>query len=893
MLLTKLHIPVSGDNLVQRLNLFEKLNEGLKRKLILISAPAGFGKTTVVSHWINKYSIPTAWFSIDTNDNDIVDFLSYIISGIQNIDDGFGKRAMEVLKSPTPPSSESIINLLINDIIKIKKDFILILDDFHLINNKEIFKALSYLLEYLPENLHVVILSRSDPNLPIAKIRSQNQLIELRSADLSFSANDISVLFNKKLRTKLSVEDIYSLENKTEGWIAGLQLAALSMQGYDDNSAFINALAGNNRYIMDYLIEEVLNAQEDDVKDFLLKTSLLKQFSAPLCNAILNRNDSQQILEKLENNNMFIYPLDNERHWYRFHHLFADLLKQRLLFNDSSMIEELHNRACEWYEKKQLYNLAIEHALANNNFEKSIQLLGEIVEQMWENGQHAAIIKYGELLPDELIKKNAEFGFYYSWILISAGKIKKAEPFLVGAEQITKNIIREKKISNEELKSNETLLGKIAVAFAYMNSHQEHSEKTFDYCKIAMKNLSEDNPLWYSWAWFSYGVAYFAKGELLESNKAFNCAFEYGKKSGNIYLMSTIVIRMAENEQQLGHYKLAYKKCSDLLSLISDKGLSQITKADWTYAALYFIMGTTQYMWADTEKAFENIKIAYNLCKDGSDVYLKVFVLMVYSIVLKELNDNDAEKRISELDDLIKNNSVPPFLTSFYIGWKTYLLTEKEQIEDANILISEYLEHNKEINYVNEAAYVAYARLLRIQNRLDEAELLLSELYDFASKGKRIERMIEVRVQHAILYNMQRKSNKALSCLMEAIELAANENLLSYFVFIANDIHNVLQEVFKIHATSKTNIPKQFIDDLKAVLEKREKQNRISIDSELSARELDTLKLIAEDLSNQEIADKLFISINTVKSHVKNILLKQETDSRSKAVTKAKKQGII
>ncbi len=332
-------------------------------------------------------------------------------------------------------------------------------------------------------------------------------MVELRSSDLSFSANDISVLFNKKLKLGLSIDDVYSLETKTEGWIAGLQLTALSMQGREDISEFIQDLKGDNRYIMDYLMEEVLKIQTDDINEFLLQTSILEQMSAPLCNAVLNRNDSQLILETLEKNNMFVIPLDAERTWYRYHHLFAELLKQRLHLRGKAAIIELHNKAIEWFKNNSMPLLAIEHAIETGNFEKSIQLLGEIVETMWKNGQHAAIMKYGDLLPDELIKKNADFSLYYSWILIIAGQIQKAEPFLVSAEIITMQIINDKNSSKEDVHYNKKLSGKISVAFAYLYSITADSEKTFSYCKAAMENLSEDDPLWYSWGWYSIGIA--------------------------------------------------------------------------------------------------------------------------------------------------------------------------------------------------------------------------------------------------------------------------------------------------------------------------------------------------------------------------------------------------
>jgi LuxR family transcriptional regulator, maltose regulon positive regulatory protein len=469
MLLTKLHIPSISQNIVHRQDLYEKLYLGLSRRLILISAPAGFGKTTLISDWINQQKIPTVWFSLDNGDNDPVEFLSYIISGIQGLNKEFGQSSLKLLHSSNKPTIESIASLLINEILNIHQNFLLVLDDFHLIKSNEVLKLVAYLLVHIPCNIHIVILTRSDPALFVSKLRSQNQLVELRSSDLSFSANDISVLFNKNLKLGLSIDDVYSLETKTEGWIAGLQLTALSMKGREDISEFIRELKGDNRYIMDYLMEEVLKIQTDEIKEFLLQTSILEQMSAPLCNAVLNRNDSQLILETLEKNNMFVIPLDDERNWYRYHHLFAELLKQRLYLRNKTAIIELHNTASDWFYTNSMPILAIEHALKTKNFEKCIQLLGEIVETMWENGHHAAILKYGDLLPDEIIKKNVEFCLYYSWILIITGQIQKAEPFLMSAEKITLQIINGKNSSKANVLYNRKLLGKISVAFAYMN----------------------------------------------------------------------------------------------------------------------------------------------------------------------------------------------------------------------------------------------------------------------------------------------------------------------------------------------------------------------------------------------------------------------------------------
>ncbi len=895
MLQTKLQIPSQAKNLVHRSILYDRLNKGLRRKLILISAPAGFGKTTLISDWVRENKITTVWFSIGSSDDDPVVFLSYIISGIQKLDKEFGHSALKLLKSPKQPDPESIVNFLINDIININKDFLLVLDDFHLINNIEISSLVSYLLEYIPENIHVVISSRSDPNLPLSKLRSQHNLVELRSADLSFSINEISDLFIKKFKFNLSVEDINSLETKTEGWIAGLQLAALSMQGQEDSSAFIKAFAGNNRYIMDYLIEEVLKIQSDEIKDFLLQTSILEQISAPLCNTVLSKNNSQIILEELEKNNMFVFPLDSERHWYRYHHLFADLLKQRLLQKEQSTIETLHNKSSEWFEKNGMVDLAIEHALEIKNYERSLLLLGEIVERMWENGQHSAILKYGDMIPDEIIKKNPEFCLYYAWILIVAGNIQKSEPFLASAESITKKRILEKNTSEDTLKYHKTSLGKIAVAFAYMNSMIGRPDIILTHCKTAMENLSEDDPLWYSWAWFSNGIAKLVLENYEESIKDLNKALEYGKKSGNIYLMSTIVIRLSFIKHRLGHYKSAYKLCTDLLFFMKERGYSQIAKMDWTYAGLFSNMAMMQYMWADLDGALENIETAYHLCKAESNVLVKYVVHFGYSMVLQGRGDMDGSvEQLNEIDDLLREHRISPQQKSTYIAWKGYILICLKQYDRAYGFLKENgLSLEKELSYTDEHGYMAYAHLLLTELKIGEAEILLSKLLKLAIAGKRIERLHELKIFYAILHKINGNRREAVKCIIESMEYAAPNDILMYFILYLDRIDDLLNDVYKTLAISNNKIPNGFIDKLKLAIEKRERWIKNRQELELSARERELLQLITEDLSNQEIADKLFISLNTVKTHLKNIYLKLEVENRSKASAKIKELGLV
>ena len=895
MLQTKLHIPPAGQNLVRRPELYEKLNSGLSRKLILLSAPAGFGKTTLVSDWIDQHKVPAAWFSLDSDDNDPVNFLTYIISGIQNIQKAFGQSALRLLNMPAKPSGEAIASLLINEILEIKKDFLLVLDDFHLIVNQEVLILVAYLLKNIPGNIHLVILTRSDPTISLSRLRSQHQLVEIRSKDLSFSANDISILFNKRLKLGLSLDDIYALESKTEGWIAGLQLTALSMQGREDISGFIQELSGDNRYIMDYLMEEVLKIQTDEIKEFLLQTSILEQMSAPLCNVLLNSYDSQLILETLERNNMFLIPLDDERKWFRYHHLFAILLKQRLYLRDKSLVNELHYKAMEWFNNNSMPLSAIDHAIEAGDFNSAIRFLGNIAETLWKNGQNTAILKYGNQLPDEIIKKNAEYCLYYSWILIISGQILKAEPYLESAEILTRQIINDKDASKADVLDNKKLLGKISVAFAYLNSILSRSEKIFAYSKTAMENLPADDPLWHSWGQYSLGIAELFQDNLNEGIKAFEKALEYAKKSGNINLISTIGCRLSALEARMGRYTLSYQMCTDLISFMKENGYSQIMRSESTFTGLYAFMAGVEAMRTDFDDALKSIKSAYNLYKKESDNTFKVNMLVIYSLTLYGRGDiAGAVKMLNEADDILKQNIIFPGAMAMYIAMKGFLLIVEQEPEKAKKFFTENgLGPDKKITYANDLGYSPYALLLITEKKFEEAEVLLSKLLKMAQAAGRIERIIEIKVIFAILNKAKGDKEKALLNLVEALEDAAADNILMSFILYYAGIKDLLIEVYLIQATSKTKIPKKLTDKLRLAIDKREKYQKNHLESGLSKRELDTLKLIAENLSNQEIADKLFISLNTVKTHLKNVFLKLEADHRVQAVEKAKELGWI
>src|SRR6202165_787997 len=412
ILATKLYLPRLRPNVVSRPRLLERLNAGLHRKLTLIAAPAGFGKTTLVSEWVEGIDRPTAWLSLDEGENDPTRFLAYLVTALQTIAATLGEGVLGVLQSPQPPPPEAILTALLNEITTLPDHFVLVLDDYHVIDAKPVDMALAYLVEHLPPHMHLVIATREDPHLPLARLRARDHLTEVRAIDLRFTPSEAAAFLNQAMGLTLSAEDIAALERRTEGWIAGLQLAALSLQGQEDPTSFITSFTGSHHFVMDYLVEEVLQQQPQSIQHFLLHTSILDRLCGPLCDAVLLNSSAsgQATLESLERANLFIVPLDNERRWYRYHHLFADLLRQRLHQSivsspgdAESQVNDLHIRASQWYEDHDLDIEAFHHAAAANDVERAERLMEGKGMPLQFRGAMISVLNWLESLPTTIL----------------------------------------------------------------------------------------------------------------------------------------------------------------------------------------------------------------------------------------------------------------------------------------------------------------------------------------------------------------------------------------------------------------------------------------------------------------------------------------------------------
>ncbi len=436
LLLTKLHVPRQRSNVVLRPRLIERLNDGMHRKLTLISAPAGFGKTTLVGEWVAGCECPVAWLSLDEGDSDPSRFLAYLGAALLTID-GTNTGDSSGLLHPSQPqsrSTESLLTELLNEISAIPNRFVLVLDDYHVIDSKPVDQALKFLVEHQPPQMHLAIATREDPPLPLARLRASGQLSELRAADLRFAPAEAADFLNQVMGLNLRDADITALDSRTEGWIAGLQLAALSMQGISDTGDFIKAFAGSNRFVLDYLAEEVLERQPNRVRDFLLQTAILDRLSGSLCDAVTTQDGGRGMLEALERGNLFVVPLDDQRQWYRYHHLFADVLQAQLLDARPDHISSLHRRASAWYEQNGFASDAIRHALAAEDFDRAAGLVELAWSAMDVSYQSATWLGWVKALPDALIRVRPVLSVGYAWALLDGGELEASEARLHDAE---------------------------------------------------------------------------------------------------------------------------------------------------------------------------------------------------------------------------------------------------------------------------------------------------------------------------------------------------------------------------------------------------------------------------------------------------------------------------
>ncbi len=893
LLQTKLYIPRLRPSLVQRPHLIEKLNQGLQQgcNLTLISAPAGFGKTTLITEWIAGCKRPFAWISLDERDSDLTRFLQYVIAALQTLEPAIGTKALGMLESAQPPPTESILTNLLNDIVSTSREIAIVLDDYHVLDASPIDEVLTFLLDHLPPQLHLVITTREDPLLPLSRLRVRGLVREVRVADLRFTVEETAVFLKQITGLELSTDEIAALEKRTEGWVAGLQLAALSMQGQADVHGFIEAFAGDDRYVVDYLVDEVLQRQPEHIHSFLLQTSILNRLCGSLCNAVTEQETGSELLTLLEQNNLFLIPLDDKRHWYRYHHLFADVLHAHLMKEQSKEIPILHQRASEWYEHNRMTADAVHHAFAAEDFERAARIIELAWVKMDRNRQSTTWLGWAKRLPDEQVQLQPVLCLGYAWAFLDAGELEAAETWLQNAEKcltVTTGII----VADEA--EYQHLPGSIAAARTYLALAHGDMIETVKYAQQALDLLPEEEYLRRGTPAALLGLAYWADGQLLEAQQAFVEAMTSYEKAGNILFVITGAYVLAEMKLAQGRLHEAAEIYKDALQL-AQKHDEIVMRGT---ADLYTGLSELSLEQYDLETAQEYLLQSKTL---GEDAALPRwhYRWCVAKAKIEETAGNleAALDSLDEAENQYVRGPVPDVRSTGTMKARVWLkqgrLNEAHQWANVQDIAAD-------LSYLHEFNHITLVRLRIAQYRRDGTEetiqegmALLGRLLQAAEAGARTGSVLEILVLQALAYEAKGDTPAALASLERALTFAEPEGYMRLFVDEGFPMAALLTRL-----QAEESEQRLYLSQLLAAFGKQDDVHPSSfiphpLLEPLSERELEVLQLVAAGLSNREIAERLFLALPTIKGHNRNIYGKLNVTRRTEAVARARELGIL
>jgi LuxR family maltose regulon positive regulatory protein len=915
LLRTKLYIPQVRAGLVPRPALIEKLNAGLARKLTLLSAPAGFGKTTLLSEWIASAGsrLPVAWVSLDSGDNDPIRFGTYVAAALETLEFGLGGDAPDFRPAPAPLTA--LFTALINHLAEVADDFALVLDDYHLITAPPVHEALIFLVAHQPPPMHLVLASRADPPFPLAQLRACGDLIEVRADDLRFSTAEARAFLKQVGGLDLPAEAVAALDSHTEGWIAGLQLAALALQAARPDqpgvSEFIRSFSGHHRFIVDYLAEQVLHQQPEHIRDFLLNTSILERLSAPLCDAVLDdggrktedarqppetqsliRRPSSVVLEELERANLFLTPLDGERRWYRYHHLFADFLRERLRQSQPERWPELHRRAAEWHEKHGLLDEAVGHALAVGDTRQAVRLVEQIAESIWMRGEMMRLLGWLEALPDDLIRSRPRLCVFHAWILNILGRFDAVQARLCDAE----NTLAQSDLAGEARAVAGGMLQAMSAIVAVM---ENDSARARELAEQALRELPESNRVWRSVAIRNLGNARLLDGQTEAAEQAFEDALRLSQQADNTYLSLVLLYELGELQIVQGRLHRAAETFRQGLRLAEARGAPGLAMA----GALHVGLSEVLREWNDIEGGIEHAVKGIEYGKRGRSLGVRVCGYTRLGLLRQARADPqgaaEAFRQAIRLAPVRRRTSfVPHHEVQARLWWR-----QGDLAAAAHWTRERGLTPDDAPGYMNEAAHLTLARVCVAQDRLDDALRLLTRLRVAAESAGRTGRLIEILALEAAAQRQRGEGARALTALERALRLAEPEGYVRVFADEGEPVRTLLSDL-------KSRLEKRargaegagpllvYADKLLSAFRpqspSRHPQPPISdLLDPLTDREIQILRLIAAGLSNQAIADEFVVSPSTIQWHVKNLYSKLDVHSRTQAVARARELGLL
>lgn len=904
ILATKLYIPPPRPKVVLRPRLIARLNAGLQHApgLSLISAPAGFGKTTLLSEWVRdlrfviddlRFDSPianrqspivnrVAWLSLDEGDNDPFRFLTYLIAALQTIAPGIGEAVLAGLRSPQPPAVEFILTALLNEIASISDPFVLILDDYHAIDAKPIDQALAFLLEHLPPQMYLVIATREDPDLPLARLRARGRLTELRAADLRFTPSEAADFLNQVMDLQLSADDIAALETRTEGWIAGLQMAALALQGtvslpdQQDAAGFIKSFTGSHRFVLDYLIEEVLERQPAHIQTFLLHTSILNRLCGPLCEALLpdlpGSASGQELLETLERANLFLVPLDGERRWYRYHHLFADLLRQRLNQQiasspqgGESRLNEFHIRASQWYEDNGLDIEAFQHAVAADDFGRAARLVEEKGLPLHSSSAMAPVLKWLASLPASVLEARPSLWVTHAALLLATGQTAGVEEKLQAAEKALAPVLQGTDL-DERLKY---LIGQMAAVRSTLALTRYDVEGMLTQSQRALEYLPPGHAIVRCTALWTLGYACYLQRDFAGARRAYLEAISISQAAGAIFtaILATIGLGnvQEEAENQLHQAAETYRH---VLHLAGDQPQQIIHDAHLGLARLY-------YEWNDLESAERHGEQALQLARQYESFIDRFVICELFLARLKLARGEAAEAAalVAKTEQSVRQQNFIQRIPEVAAAQVLVLLRQ------GNVAAAAQLAEAHELPISRARVYLAH------DNPSAALAVLKSWCQQAESAGWENERL-KTMVLQAVAQQAKGEIDQAIHMLGEALALAEPEGFIRTFV----DEGAPMAELLKM-MKAESGRQKVYIDKLLSAFDARKDTHPVG--ESLSPRELEVLRLIAEGLSNDEIGKKLFLALDTIKGHNRRIYDKLQVQRRTEAVARARELGLL
>ena len=881
LLITKLYIPRLDTKLLTRPHLLELLDQAISRPLVLITAPAGWGKTTLVANWARRSERGTGWISLDEGDNDLARFWLHLVASLQQIHKGVGETALSWFYMPAAPPVDARLSMLINDLALAGETFVLVIDDIHYIRSPAVRDSLTFFIEHLPPNVHLIITGRTNPLLPLARWRAGHQLMELDSQDLRFSPEECMEFLHKAMGLDLTTEQITGLVDQTEGWVAGLQLVALALQGTASSRErtevddFIAGLGATNRYIFGYLSEEVLARQESEIQEFLLTTSVLERLSGDLCEAVSGIDESQRILGMLAQIKLFIVSLDAEGRWFRYHHLFRDFLYSQLARTHPDAVTDLHRKAAKWYAANDLPYDALPHAMLVKDYELAGRIIMQYGNDLWRREEYTTLRNWLGALPLELRERHPDLCLFHAWSLFRTLRL----------DEMLSMLMRAKALLDEGAKplgnfSTSELRGILATIQAAISALRQDLDPTVEFAQSALALLPPEQQDWRYAALVGAGLAHHYHNNTYAAVEAFDEAFKAAvalkRGAGNFYGRSLAISWLARLYMVRGYLQRAKEIFQEALVLATGQTGNPLPTGAWALTGL----GELYYEWNDLEQAERYFNDSLALSSQFTPSTAPPYIPLAH-LAYARGEVWMAEAFLAQAAQLAEKAGIPSFYKQVSLC-QAWLALQRRDLNALEQWMREQRLDFAQPTPPREAAYIMAARILMTKREYQRALELVEKLLAIAEEGGRGGVVIELLILQSLVLQGQDKPDSALTTLQRAIALAGQEGYVRVFVDGGETMLRLLR--LFVGRFGATDYSARLIS---AFPSKRETSDV------LNDRELEILRLLATGMSNRDIGEALFITVGTVKWHAHHIYTKLDVKNRGQAVAKARELQLI